>query len=129
MLLLDTCAMIWLADGGSAFPKRVVKALRAHARALQVCAISAFEIAILYRKGRIELPEPPDRWYESVRRHHGLDELPITGRIAARAAMLPLLHKDPCDRMIVAAALESNLRIVTADLTLADYPGVKIVWK
>jgi PIN domain nuclease of toxin-antitoxin system len=31
--------------------------------------------------------------------------------------------------MIVAAALESNLRIVTADLTLADYPGVNIVWK
>lgn len=51
MLLLDTCAMIWLADGGAVFPKRVVEGLRSNAGGIQISAISAFEIAVLFRKG------------------------------------------------------------------------------
>ncbi len=128
MLLLDTCAIIWLADGGGAFPETTVVSLRANAGALYVSAISAFEIAVLHRKGRIELPKPPDRWFEDVNRHHGLNELPVTGKIAACSALLPPIHSDPCDRMLIATALESNLSIVTADRTLAAYPHINTVW-
>ncbi len=128
MLLLDTCALIWLADGGKEFSPKVFRTLRAQAHVLQVSAISAFEIAVLSRKGRIELPEPPDRWYADVVQHHELNEIPVTGRIAAQAALLPPIHSDPCDRIILATALAGNLHIVTADQTMPGYPGITVIW-
>lgn len=128
MLLLDTCALIWLSEGGNSISDTAREVMRDNAGALHVCAISAFEIALLSRKGRLKIPEPPDKWYVDIMAFHGLNELPITGAIAARAAMLPYIHNDPCDRIIIAASKEHNLDIVTADKIIPTYPEVTVVW-
>lgn len=128
MLLLDTCALIWLSQGHDTFTDRARRAIEENAGALHVCAISAFEIALLSRKKRLRLPEPPDKWYTDVMSFHGLNELPVTGAIAARAAMLPRIHNDPCDRIILAAAKTHHLDIVTADTIIPTYPGITVVW-
>ena len=128
MLLLDTCTLIWLSEGGKSISDKARQAMQDNAGALHVCAISAFEIALLSRKGRLKIPEAPDKWYVDIMDFHGLNELPITGVIAARAAMLPYIHNDPCDRIILATAKEHSLDIVTADKIIPTYPGITVVW-
>ena len=52
----------------------------------------------------------------------GINEVPVDGEIAARAGLLPLLHGDPADRLIVATALAGH-ELVTADRRILDWPG------
>ncbi len=59
---------------------------------------------------------------------HGLRELPVSGVIAARATLLPAIHRDPFDRLLIATAQEHRLKIVTPDATIAKYPGLDTLW-
>ena len=52
----------------------------------------------------------------------GISEVPVHGEIAARAGLLPLIHGDPADRLIVATALAGH-QLVTADRRILDWPG------
>ena len=54
-------------------------------------------------------------------------ELPVLNRHACRVASLPLLHRDPFDRLLVAVALEEGLTLVTDDAEIKRYP-VPFVW-
>jgi len=128
MLLLDTCAMLWLAYEHEKLTKTATEALEKSAGSLFVSAISAFEIAHKHRQGKLGLPLQPAEWYEEALRTHGLTEIPIDGPIAVRSVNLPRIHRDPCDRFIIATALEKRLAIVTADQTIPRYPDVRLVW-
>ncbi len=59
---------------------------------------------------------------------HGLHEIPVHGSIAAASTLLPLLHEDPCDRIIVATAQAYELVVLTPDGLNAAYPGVTTLW-
>ena len=54
---------------------------------------------------------------------NGYDELPVTGAHALAVDLLPAIHKDPFDRMLIAQAIAEGLPFVTADARLAEYPG------
>lgn len=54
---------------------------------------------------------------------NGYSELAITGEHVLAVATLPLFHKDPFDRLLVAQAIPEGLRLLTADQAMADYPG------
>jgi len=128
MLLLDTCAVLWLADDQDRISGRAKAALEGSAGSLFVSAITAFEIAHRHRRGKLELPLEPAEWYLEALETHGLTEIPITGEIASRAVDLPPIHRDPCDRFIIATAQLKNLVVVTADVTIPQYPDVKVLW-
>lgn len=128
MILLDTCALVWLSDGGAVLSAKAKAALSANAGACYVSAISAFEVALLVERRRLTLPQPPANWFAAVLRFHGLQELPITGAIAATAVTLPPIHRDPADRFIIATALRHGLAVVTADATIGKYPGLRVIW-
>ncbi len=70
----------------------------------------------------------PAQWYEAVLRFHHITEIPIDGRIAARSTQLPRIHADPCDRLIVATALISELIVLTPDTLIQAYPETRTVW-
>ena len=53
----------------------------------------------------------------------GLIEIPVSGPIAVRASRLSHIHGDPADRIIVATALESDRRLITADRRILEWPG------
>ena len=57
-----------------------------------------------------------------------LAEISVDAAVAARSARLPAIHKDPCDRIIVATAMIHHLPIVTPDTTIPQYPHVKTIW-
>ncbi len=127
-MLLDTCTVLWLAADKSKLSEEARRALREARGPLFVSAISAFEIAARYRMRALQLPMPPDDWYREALEFFALQEIPISGSIAARAALLPPHHDDLCDRTIVATALERGLPIVTPDASIGAYEGVSIIW-
>ncbi len=125
MMLLDTCAILWLAGGGDRLSRETLAAIDLEA-VVTVSAISAFEIALKYRKEKLVLPMPAEEWWERVVDHHRLDVLDLSPVIVMGATRLPDIHRDPADRFIIATALEHNSPVVTADRRFAEY-GVQVL--
>jgi PIN domain nuclease of toxin-antitoxin system len=128
MFLLDTCTLLWLASDQSMLSDPARKAIAAGAGRLFVSAISAFEIGVKHRKGKLVLPSAPGTWFPTALRLHGIRRVAITPRIALRATELPLLHNDPMDRMIVATAQVRKLAVITPDQHIRQYPELAVVW-
>lgn len=127
-LLLDTCAVLWLADEPQKLGASAQSSIQAHCEALYVSAISAFEIGVKYRKGKLVLGMSPEAWWERVVRDKNLQVLPITDTVALASTALPALHADPCDRIIIATAEGVHASIVTSDQLITQYPSATVVW-
>ncbi len=119
-MILDTCALLWLASGDKKLSRATLKEINA-AAVVYVSAISGFEIAIKAARGKLKLPHPPQEWFEKVVEHHGLAVLPLDLNICITAALLPPIHNDPCDRFIIAAAKLHDLTVVTGDEQFEKY--------
>ena len=119
-MILDTCALLWLAAGDKKLGRDTLKKIN-EAPAVYVSAISGFEIAIKSARGKLKLPLPEREWFDRVIGHHGLTVLPLDAGICIEAAQLPPIHDDPCDRFIVATAKLNDLAVVTADSRFAKY--------
>ncbi len=120
LMLLDTCALLWLSQGGGQLSAGVLQKL-AEAPFVYVSAISGFEIGIKYKKRKLELPAPPSDWFNVIVKHHDLQVLPLNLEICIRSTELPPIHQDPCDRMIIASAQILRLAVVTADSIFEAY--------
>ncbi|MFP4378154.1 MAG: type II toxin-antitoxin system VapC family toxin, partial [Spirochaetales bacterium] len=104
MMLLDTCALLWLVEGSARLSAETKQSIDREA-IVAVSAISAFEIALKYRHNKLTLPMPPEEWWERSSAHHRIDILDLTPAVAMRATRLPAVHKDPADRFIIATAM------------------------
>jgi PIN domain nuclease of toxin-antitoxin system len=128
MILLDTCGLLALLDGGKDLSGAACLQLEASGSQVFVSAISAFEIGQKQASGKLMLPLSPTAWFAAVVRHHRLMELPVTSAICLGAASLPLIHRDPFDRLIIATAAAQNLTILTSDRIIPTYPDVITLW-
>jgi PIN domain nuclease of toxin-antitoxin system len=124
-LLLDTCALLALAGGE--LPDAAAAALRKAPEAY-VSVVSPWEVAIKVVGGKLRLMEPPDQWFLGLVDRYDLREAPLDARIVCAAAALPLVHRDPFDRVIVALAQALGLTVLTSDENIRKYPGVKTIW-
>ena len=124
-MILDTCALLWLASGSKKLSRAALKEIDA-APAVYVSAISGFEIALKVARGKLKLPLPPQEWLEKAVAHHGLTLLPLDLANCITAAQLPPIHDDPCDRFIIATAKLNDLTAVTADERFEQY-GVRVI--
>ncbi len=123
-LLLDTHVWLWLASGDRRLPRRHVRRIAEAARAgsLLVSPISAWEVAMLERRGRIRLGRSISLWLDEALSAPGLNVTPLTPRIAAASCHLPgPFHPDPADRMIVATARDLGCTLVTEDQRIRAY--------
>lgn len=128
MILLDTCALLWLADDPSRLSPIVLGMLRQPGQRIYVSAFSAFELGVKLSKGKLGLPKPLKEWFPAVCARFGIGELPVSAAIAVWATELPPVHADPADRILIATALEHGLRLATPDTTIAKYPNLNTVW-
>jgi PIN domain nuclease of toxin-antitoxin system len=124
-VLLDTCALVALADGE--LPRRAAGALRKAPEAL-VSVVSPWEVAIKAAGGKLRLMEPPVQWFLGLAERYELREVPLDAGIACAAAALPLFHRDPFDRVIVALAQAHRLTVLTSDENIGKYTGVNTLW-
>jgi PIN domain nuclease of toxin-antitoxin system len=120
-LLLDTQVWLWML----AAPERLSKKTRALVvspeNELLLSAASAWEIAIKYALGKLQLPEVPEEYIPSLMTRTGITPLPVHHRHALHVASLPAHHRDPFDRLLVAQAQLEKLPILTADRAFRLY--------
>jgi len=119
-VILDTCALLWLACGDKALTRAALKQIN-EAPAIYLSTISGFEIAIKAGKGNLSLPLPAQEWLDKVVEHHGITVVPLDLAICVKAAQLPRIHDDPCDRFIIATAQISGFAVVTRDERFEKY--------
>ena len=123
MILLDTHVLVWQEQGDLRLGPQTRRVI---ARALQedraaVSAISFWEVGMRVQKGRLDLLLDLGAWRRDLL-DQGLIEIRVDGGIAACAGLLPDMHGDPADRIIVATALEGH-QLVTADGKILQWPG------
>jgi PIN domain nuclease of toxin-antitoxin system len=119
-MILDTCALLWLASGGGKLSRRTLEEIQT-SPAVYISAISGFEIALKVANGKLKLPVPIQKWFKEVIEGHGLTLLPLDLELCVAAAHLPGIHKDPADRFIIATAKLNNLAVVTTDENFEKY--------
>ncbi len=92
-----------------------------------VSAASAWEIAIKTQLNKLRLPARPEIFVSEQLLNHSFDSLPVSFSHALHVFALPLLHRDPFDRLLISQAMLEKLPILTADTKIRQY-RVKTIW-
>mgnify|MGYP001160515498 CR=1 FL=1 len=116
-ILLDTHLLLWWLEGGSQLPQTARRLVADPENTVFVSAVSLWEIWLKQSLGKLLLPDN----FEEALAAESFENLPLTGQQAREVARLPWLHRNPFDRMLVAQARVSRLRLLTADETVASY--------
>lgn len=119
-LLLDTHVLLWAVAEPGKIPEQFRARIEAADNDVFFSAASIWELAIKMQVGRVELSVTPEEIAAAAVRS-GFAELPVTAAHAARVRRLPLHHRDPFDRLLIAQALHEPARFLTADRALARY--------
>lgn len=119
-LLLDTHAFLWFVADDERFSQRAADAI-AGGREVWLSAVTALEIAIKAGGGKLELAESAPRFVSRHRERNDLRELPVSIEHALTVHDLPLHHRDPFDRLLVAQACCEQLSLVSGDPALGAY--------
>jgi PIN domain nuclease of toxin-antitoxin system len=121
-LLLDTHVFLWWNYAARELDRTARDAIANPDNTAFVSAVTVWEIVMKRRSGRLEFSASPTEAIGSS----GFFPLPISLVHAERIAELPLLHRDPFDRMLVAQAQIEGLTLVTADARLTAYPVAQL---
>jgi PIN domain nuclease of toxin-antitoxin system len=125
LLLLDTHVWVWAVEGlVDHLRTSVVGAIEAAAQGgrLYVAAVSAWQVAMLVKKGRLVLSRDVRSWVAAARHAPGVRIAPLTVPIAIDSADLPgLATRDPADRFIAATARALSAHLVTCDGPVLEY--------
>lgn len=120
-LLLDTHVWLWLRTEPGRLEEPALKLVEDPGTDLYLSAASAWEIAIKYRLGKLPLPRSPAEYVPERMRTSGTLPLAVEHAHAVHVASLPLHHRDPFDRLLVAQAQVERMRLVTADPAFEAY--------
>ncbi len=139
MILLDTHALIWWADGDrqrlsaaalEAIDQEIESArLPGGTPGLLVSAISCWEVAMLVNRGRLALSLDVERWLALLASYPAVRLLALEPAVAVAATRLPEpFHADPADRFLVAQARALAIPLLSADSKIRSYAHVRSVW-
>ena len=120
-LLLDTHVFLWFITGNNRLSQKFLDSIRDTNNQVYLSVVSIWETVIKYQLGKLPLPHPPESYLPHQRLLHQIASLPLDESSVARLASLPLLHRDPFDRILISQAIEHNLIIVTVDPAILEY--------
>jgi len=121
-LLLDTHVLLRAAGLPHRLPADVLLLLQDPDTELVYSAASLWEVAIKSDRGRADFRADP-RLLRRGLNENGYTELPVSGAHSAAVDLLPKIHTDPFDRILVAQAQMEGLTLLTMDRVVARYPG------
>jgi PIN domain nuclease of toxin-antitoxin system len=124
-ILLDTHTFLWGLSDVDKLSERVRKLLPAAEAWFSVASL--WEILIKSQSGKLPLPQPTGPYVMAKLAFNGVKILPVTPSHVLRIESLPMRHRDPFDRMLIAQSLEEKLPIVTSDAVFQRY-DVQIIW-
>ncbi len=126
-VLLDTHALIWFYEADPKLSAAARAAITDPANTIFVSAASYWEIAIKLGTGKLTLAVPYPDFIQHAILDNGFRILPIEPRHTAGLIGLPLHHRDPFDRLLIAQAVVEDIPIVSADAAFDPYP-VRRIW-
>ena len=124
-LLIDSHVLIWWIAEAELLSQPARSAIEDPLNSIYVSAVTAYEIEFKRSRDRLLGGLPHD--LEEVVMDEGFMWLSITPGDMITAGRLPLHHRDPWDRVLVAQAMRTRMVLVSADEWLAPY-GVRVVW-
>jgi PIN domain nuclease of toxin-antitoxin system len=125
--LLDTHAFLWFCQNDLSLSSVAKAIIEDPANRKLVSLASCWEIAIKAGLGKLNLGEPSKTYIPNAIVRTGFELLPISLAHATAVETLPLHHRDPFDRMLIAQAILEAMPIVSTDVAFDPY-GVKRVW-
>ena len=119
--------MIWWITSDKRLSTKAMDLISSHRNLLYWSVASSWEVAIKYQLGRLVFDAPPETLIPEELEKNQIDTLPIYNEHAFLAGRLPVHHKDPFDRMLVAQAKSESLGIISNDPQLPLY-DVDVLW-
>ena len=119
--LLDTHTFIWAATEDPRLSSDAIEAIADGSNQIILSVVSAWEIAIKFAAGRLDIPEEPRAYLASRVPMFDLTVLPLALEHALRVGDLPHHHRDAFDRLLIAQAQVERIPIITSDLNIARY--------
>ncbi|NJL01389.1 MAG: type II toxin-antitoxin system VapC family toxin [Spirulinaceae cyanobacterium SM2_1_0] len=126
-LLLDTQCWIWWFAQPEKLSENVIEQIVDETNEVWLSVASVWEMGIKVSIGKLPLPEQIDNYISTRMTQLGARSLDITASHALRVASLPLHHRDPFDRMLIAQAQLEEMTLVSADSTFKRYE-VSLLW-
>jgi PIN domain nuclease of toxin-antitoxin system len=126
-LLLDTHALIWFVAGAADLPMAARRAIEDETNDVFVSAVSAMEVTTKFRLGKLPSAGPLAERFEQAVAERGFLPLPINMNHAERAGAMPIPHKDPFDRLLIAQAMVEDMLLVSNEAVFDGY-GVSRLW-
>lgn len=126
-ILLDTAPFLWIVGDAPELSSSARAWFEDPGNEVYLSAISAWEIAVKHSLGRLPLPGIPGEIVPALRDEHGIEPLPLDEESALHVGLLPALHRDPFDRMLICQAIVGGMSLLTPDETVRRYP-VRALW-
>jgi PIN domain nuclease of toxin-antitoxin system len=125
-LLLDTHVFLWYVLGDARFPPAYRVAVTDPANNVYLSVVSIWEAAIKHQLGKLPLPSPAVQFLVHQRIAHRFESLSVEEGAIEFLEKLPLLHRDPFDRLLVAQAMQHKFTLLSLDPNVAAY-GVPVL--
>ncbi|HEY9851006.1 MAG TPA: type II toxin-antitoxin system VapC family toxin [Leptolyngbyaceae cyanobacterium] len=126
-LLLDTQCWLWWFAQPEKLNENVIEQIADETNEVWFSVASVWEMGIKVSIGKLSLPEQIDAYVSTRMTQLGARSLEIANSHALRVAALPLHHRDPFDRMLIAQAQLEDMTLVSADSTFNQYE-VSLLW-
>lgn len=120
-ILLDTHIFLWALTEPDRLGKKAKFLLKSRENQLYLSAVSSWEISIKASLGKLPLPEPPDRYVSSRIASLRITPLDVKLYHTFIVYRLPLHHRDPFDRLLIATAIAENIFLMSADEKFVNY--------
>lgn len=125
--LLDTGAWLWSVGEPSRLSRKARDVIADLSHEVFLSAVTSLEVAIKGASGKLQLPEPPDLYVPRRMASQGLRPLAVSHGHALAVFALPVHHRDPFDRLLIAQAKVEGMTIISADRIFDRYP-VPLLW-
>jgi PIN domain nuclease of toxin-antitoxin system len=126
-ILLNTCTFLWIVSDAPELTEAGKTVFSDPDNEVYLSSVSVWEILVKYLLSKLSISGSPECFIREQREQHDIDTLPLDEVSALHLPVLPRLHRDPFDRMLVCQAIEHNLTILTPDPMIIQYP-IKVIW-
>jgi PIN domain nuclease of toxin-antitoxin system len=126
-ILLDTHTFLWWNEASPRLSKKALTLLADPANTLLLSVGSAWELGLKTQTGKMRLPESPSVYVPTRMAHYAMEALPVALAHVLTAESLPLHHRDPFDRLLIAQATVEGVPIVTGDPEFRRY-AIRVLW-
>jgi PIN domain nuclease of toxin-antitoxin system len=126
-LLLDTHAFLWWDSEPAKLPRRVKELCQDPQNEVMLSVVSVWEMQVKSRLGKLELRSSLARIVGDQQERNGIIVLPVTLTHTLALESLPMHHKDPFDRLLIAQAQVEGATLLSRDGVFSAYP-VQVIW-